>query len=211
LNQRSGFTLVELLVSSAILGVVLATAAALLVAGIRVSDPKPREQSHRLQLAMNQVGEDLSHGNWAANCSPSCPTIPPKNCDSWNNDSYVVFWMLQPMIQPGATWSNGAVFLDGVTQLKVRYTISPTFQGSPTSMLIREVFQDEDKVFVREVLASDLVSCDGATPSMGGSFLHYENGTLEVMLRARVDSTGGGGVATGPENVLELHGTWAIR
>jgi type II secretory pathway pseudopilin PulG len=210
--QQDGFTLVELLVASAVLIVALGVATGAVAAAMRSSRHEYRERIQRMQIAINQIGEDLAYSRWAFDCS-SGPCSTPAEFRSMCPSNAVPYFTLpvyQPIVDPITvpTGHGGPGYLLAVPLLKVRYTLAPTGANVPGT-LTREVLDENTGAsYVRQELVTNLIACNRLSPGHADdSYLEYNNGQglFRAVLRTNFQEGGNG---AGTTNRVEVRGTW---
>lgn len=211
-TQQGGFTLVELLVASAILVVALGVATSAVATAMRSSRHEYRERIQRMQIAINQIGEDLAYGRWAFDCSSGPCSTPAEFrslCPS-NANPYFTLPVYQPIVDPTTVpaGSGSPGYLLAVPLLKVRYTLAPTGANVPGT-LTREVLDDNTGAsYVRQELVTNLVACNRLSPGHADdSYLEYNNGQglFRAVLRTNFQE---GGSGAGSTNRVEVRGAW---
>jgi len=215
--RSGGFTLVELLIVVAIFSMLLMLGSGVLVTALQSSDFRYRERLQRMQIALNQIGDDMVHGNWVTECDGfgrPCFVDVSQPCNA-SGQSRVTLNFYQPQVGATTPTGGGPAYLSGVALLKVRYTIENEYTNSPTSHLVREVFSQEapgfpEEIFVRDVLVTDLTSCT-RTRRPDGSYV-YAGSRVEIVnsrLVVVLDTSSQG--AGDPSAQTTVQGTWFVR
>jgi prepilin-type N-terminal cleavage/methylation domain-containing protein len=176
-SDEAGFTLVEVLVSAAILAVTIITAMSLLFVG-RASSQELVEDvdaTQQLRTALRQMADDLSFAGWDSRYPPTCYST--MYGDSFDGCVFAAKAFQPAADNTAAKWSAFPDFPGDLTSNSTVIGIRYLLQGDA---LIREVFDSTStsRVYSSRTLVKGLIPYDGAG---GGSEM-----TLQGTRRVRV-------------------------